>query len=301
MHAPPSPEPGPRARGTGGVELATWHYGGEGPPLLLAHATGFHGRCWIPFSAALTDRFDVWAFDHRGHGASGKSSDGRYDDWSLFVEDLLAVVDIVGLAGWRGFGHSLGGAVLLLAERARPGTFAGIACFEPVVVPEEMLLSAKDGPESPRLNEVARKRRRSFPSKNAAWKNYASKPPFSRFDPETLEAYVEFGFVDEPSGHVTLACDPRDEASVYEGAAASGAWAALPSIRPPVAVLGGEQVRDPVGRIVEAVARRLPRGAALRIPGVDHFGPFEEPGKVADIAAEALGAPPGVPHGRPSP
>jgi pimeloyl-ACP methyl ester carboxylesterase len=231
---------------------------------------------------------------------SGKSPDGRYDDWSLFVEDLLAVVDTVGVTGWRGFGHSLGGAVLLLAETARPGTFASISCFEPVVLPDEML-SANNRPESPRLNEVARKRRRSFPSKQAAWKNYTSKPPFSRFDPEALEAYVEFGFVDEPSGSVTLACDPHDEASVYEGAAANGAWAALPSIRPPVAVLGGEQAGDPVGRIVEAIARRLPRGAALRIPGVDHFGPFEEPGKVADIAAEALGAPPGVPHGRPSP
>ena len=277
--------------------MATWHYGGEGPPLLLAHATGFHGRCWIPLAATLSDRFDVWALDHRGHGGSGKSADGRYDDWSLFVEDLLAVLDTIGLTGWRGFGHSLGGAVLLLAERARPGTFSGIACFEPVIVPEEML-SGKNPPESPRLNEVARKRRRSFPSKQAAWKNYESKPPFSRFDPEALEAYVEFGFIDEPSGSVTLACDPHDEASVYEGAATNGAWEALPSIRPPVAILGGEQAGDPVGRVVEAVARRLPRGAALRIPGVDHFGPFEEPGKVAEIAAEALGAPPGVPHGR---
>ncbi|HEX4864131.1 MAG TPA: alpha/beta fold hydrolase, partial [Acidimicrobiales bacterium] len=182
MHAPPSPEPGPRARGASGVELATWHYGGEGPPLLLAHATGFHGRCWIPFASSLTDRFDVWALDHRGHGASGKSRDGRYDDWSLFVEDLLAVVDAIGLSGWRGFGHSLGGAVLLLAEKARPGTFTGISCFEPVVIPEEMLTSGHN-PGSPRLNEVARKRRRSFPSRHAAWKNYASKPPFSRFDP----------------------------------------------------------------------------------------------------------------------
>lgn len=265
--------------------------------MLLAHATGFHGRCWIPFAATLTDRFDVWALDHRGHGASGKSPDGRYDDWSLFVEDYLAVLDAIGLNGWRGFGHSLGGAVLLLAERARPGTFNGIACFEPVVVPEELL--AADHPlESPRLNDVARKRRRSFASRQAARKNYASKLPFSRFDPEVLDAYVEFGFVDEPASGVVLACDPREEASVYEGATSSGAWAALPSIRPPVAVLGGEQADDRVSRLVEAIARRLPRGAALRIPAVDHFGPFEEPGKVADIAAEALGASPGVPHGR---
>lgn len=289
MRIPPSPAAGPRARGAGGVEIATWHYGGDGPPLLLAHATGFHGRCWIPFAAELSDRFDVWALDHRGHGASGKSPDGRYDDWSLLVDDLLAVIDVTGLAGWRGLGHSLGGALLLLAERRRPGIFGGICCFEPVVVPPD-LFSDVDPTAGPRLNEVARKRRASFASKRAAFDNYRSKPPFSRFDPEALAAYVEFGFVEEPSGRVTLACAPDEEASVYEGAAKSGAWEALPSIRPTVTVLGGGEGDDPMSSVVERIARHLPRGAALRVPGVDHFGPFEEPGKVADIAAEALGA-----------
>lgn len=282
------------------MEVATWHFGGHGPPLLLAHATGFHGRCWIPFAATLADRFDVWGVDMRGHGASGKSPDGRYDDWSHFATDLLAAADAIGLNGWRGFGHSLGGAALLLAERTRPGTFAGIACFEPVVVPEEMLTGASRA-DIPRLDEVARKRRRSFESKQEAWRNYSTKPPFSRFDPDVLAGYVEFGFVDEPDGNVALACDPHDEASVYEGARTSGAWSALPSVRPPVTVFGGDQGEDPVSGMVEAVARRLPRGAALRVPGVDHFGPFEEPGKVGDLVGEALGGGAGVPHDRRSP
>ena len=282
------------------MEIATWHYGGDGPPLLLAHATGFHGRCWIPFAAALADRFDVWALDQRGHGASGKAPGGRYDDWSLFVDDLLAVVDTLGLSGWRAFGHSLGGAVLLMAETRRPGTFTGICCFEPVVVPPEML-SGETPSERPRLNDVARKRRGSFASKRAALENYASKPPFARFDPETLAAYVEFGFVDQANGTVTLACAPHDEASVYEGALVNGAWNALSSVRAPVTVLGGEEVDDPVSMVVEAVARSLRRGAALRVSGVDHFGPFEEPAKVAEIAGEALGAGRGVHHGSHNP
>ena len=282
------------------MEIATWHYGGVGPPLLLAHATGFHGRCWIPFASALSDRFDVWALDHRGHGASGKTPDGRYDDWSLAVDDLLSVIDTLGLSEWRAFGHSLGGAVLLLAETSRPGTFTAIGCFEPVVVPPEMFAEV-DPTERPRLNEVARKRRASFPSKGVARENYASKPPFSRFDPGALDAYVEFGFVDRPDGTVTLACAPHDEASVYEGAVNSGAWAALSSVRPPVTILGGEDPNDPVSLVVEGAARRLPRGAALRVAGVGHFGPFEEPAKVAEIAGDALDGGRGVHHGRHNP
>ena len=30
----------------GGLRLAVWEWPGAGPPLLFAHATGFHGRMW---------------------------------------------------------------------------------------------------------------------------------------------------------------------------------------------------------------------------------------------------------------
>ena len=90
---------------------------------MLLHATGFHGRCWLPLAPALTDHFSVWSIDQRGHGSSGKAPDRRYDDWTYFVDDLFAVLDSLGLEGWRGVGHSLGGAVLLLAEQRQPGTF----------------------------------------------------------------------------------------------------------------------------------------------------------------------------------
>ena len=50
---------------------------------MLLHATGFHGRCWLPLTPALTDQFSVWSIDLRGHGSSGKAPDRRYDDWSV--------------------------------------------------------------------------------------------------------------------------------------------------------------------------------------------------------------------------
>lgn len=288
--------PGPRVEGAGGVEIATYHYGGDGPPILLSHATGLHGRAWGPFAERLTGRFDVWSLDHRGHGASGKSPDGRYDDWSVFVDDFLAVMDGLGGSEWRAFGHSLGGAVVLLAESRRPGLFHGICCYEPVVVPPGLLAPEGFDGRIP-MSELARKRRPSFPSKQAAVENYASKPPFSRFDRAALEAYVDFGLVDDADGTVTLACTPEDEASVYEGAPSSGAWDRLGSVRPTVTVLGGEDGSDPVGRLIEEVARRLPRGAALRVEGAGHFGPFETPAVIADLTTEAL-AGAGVHHDR---
>ena len=287
MSATDSGTAGPRVRAADGVEIATYHFGGDGQPLLLAHATGFHAHCWAPMAAHLTDRFSVWALDHRGHGASGKDPRGRYDDWSVFVDDLLTVLDRIGGDGWCGMGHSMGGAVLLLAEAQRPGTFTSLCCYEPVVVPPGAFAEAPGG-GSP-MSDLARKRRPSFPSKAAARENYAPKPPFSRFDPAALDAYVEHGFVDAGDG-VILACIREDEAAVVEGAATTGAWDRLHEVRVPVTVLGGSDPSDPVGRLIEDVARQIPRGAALRVEGVSHFGPFEDPRLIAELAAEALGA-----------
>jgi pimeloyl-ACP methyl ester carboxylesterase len=291
-----SPLPGPRVRGADGVEIATYHLGGDGPPVMLLHATGFHGRGWLPLAPALTDRFRVWAMDQRGHGASGKAPSGRYDDWGPFVDDLFAVLAALGGDGWRGLGHSLGGAVLLLAEQRQPGTFASLCCYEPVVFPPTLSTDGF-GAKVP-MAEIARKRRSHFASFDEARANFASKPPMNGFHPEALDAYVKYGFVEDPAGGITLACRGEDEASVYEGAPAADGWRHLGEIRPPVMVLGGSDQRDPVSRIVEDVARHLPRGGARRFERLSHFGPFEDPLGVGSMAAEALAstatvAPPG--------
>jgi pimeloyl-ACP methyl ester carboxylesterase len=255
---------------------------------MLVHATGFHGRCWTPLAPFLTPRFTVWALDQRGHGASGKAPDGRYDDWDAFAADLLAAVDAIGGTGWTAAGHSLGGGVALLAEARRPGTFSAICCYEPVVFPPGEVGGPLRGGNP--LAALARKRRPSFASRQAALENYRSKPPFSHFTPESLESYVEYGFVDEADGTVTLACRREDEAAVFDGAVLSPTWSVLPEVRPPAAILAGGDPSDPVGQIASQVARRLPRGGLRRFEHLDHFGPMTAPTEVGPVMAVALAA-----------
>lgn len=289
-----------RVTGDGGVELAVHHLGGDGPPVLLVHATGFHGRCWTPLARTLAPAYSVWAVDQRGHGASGKSPDGRYDDWEVFARDLLAVIDALGTETgtggepWLAGGHSLGGGVALLAEARRPGTFRALACYEPVVIPPggwDEGGPAVDGPPPARRNplaELARKRRPTFDSREAAYDNYRSKPPFAAFDDEALRCYVEYGLVDQPDGTVTLACRREDEAAVFEGAAANPAWGVLPQVRPPVAVMAGGDLSDPVTKAAPHIAKRLARGGLVTFAGLDHFGPMTGPAAVGEAMARAF-------------
>jgi pimeloyl-ACP methyl ester carboxylesterase len=268
-----------------GVEIATYDLGGAGPTVILAHATGFHGRVWLPVAAALSEHYHCWAFDSRGHGESGRAPGGDYR-WEGFALDVLAVVEALRRGGEHGaapplaVGHSCGGAALLLAEEAEPGTFAALYCYEPVVPVIDGQPAAE--PTGNPLAAGARRRREIFASRAAALDNYAAKPPFSSFDPAALDAYVEWGFVDLPDGTVQLRCRREDEARVYEAAWHHQAFQQLDRVACPVALAAGGPSAHFGLDVVTAVAERIPRHQPVEIhEHLGHFGPMEAPVEVA--------------------
>lgn len=278
---------GPVVETSDGVAIATYELGGHGPPLLLAHATGFHGRVWLPAAQTLRERFHCWALDFRGHGASGRPPSGDYH-WDGFGRDLLAVVAGLGLERPFAAGHSSGGAAILLAEEARPGTFAALYCYEPVVPTDGTMGRSPTGDD---LAAAARRRRDVFPSRSEAVANYRAKPPFRTFHPDALSAYVEWGFCNLPDGTVQLSCRPEDEARVYEAVWDHHAYARLPTVACPVALASGGP-RSHFGiEITAALADRI--SGPTRIEVLDelgHFGPLERPSAVGASITEALGA-----------
>ena len=64
--------------------------GGSGPPLLLCHATGFHGRVWQPVASHLPGRH-CYAPDLRGHGDTPLPGEEPLD-WYGFADDVLAAL-----------------------------------------------------------------------------------------------------------------------------------------------------------------------------------------------------------------
>ena len=76
-----------RASSSDGVELAIHDLGGEGPPLLFVHATGFHGRCYTRIAEQLGDIRHCWAPDLRAHGDSTIPADDRFH-WSGMADSM---------------------------------------------------------------------------------------------------------------------------------------------------------------------------------------------------------------------
>ena len=266
-----------------GVDIAWYDFGGDGPDLLLAHATGFHAHVWLPVVERLRASFRCVALDERGHGDSASPPDGNFD-WHRFGDDVLAVVEAAGLERPFGAGHSCGGATLLLAEEASPGTFAALWCYEPVVLPLDEPPGRKAGP----LSEGARRRREAFASRDEATERIGSKPPLSRFRADVLEAYVAFGFDDLPDGTVRLKCRGEDEACTYEWAMAHRAYADLDRVRCPVALAYGELDAHFGADAMAALAGRLASARVEEAAGLSHFGPLEDPDAVADSILRAF-------------
>lgn len=258
----------------------------DGSPVLLAHPTGFHGRVWAPVADRLVAAGRrVWSFDFRGHGDSDAPdpSGGAYS-WDGFAGDALAVVDHLGIAGDAASvacGHSKGAAALLLGEASRPGTFARIWAFEPIIFPTDQGPAPDD--DFP-LATNARKRRNEWLSIEEAYEAYASKPPLDAMTPESLRAYVEYGLRDRGDGLLELKCRPEVEAAVYAMAPANGAWAVLPAVDTEVVVACGETSRDIGPALAERIAQRLPRAHGEVWPGCGHFGPQQDP----DACAESI-------------
>lgn len=265
-----------------GLRLAVHKLGGSGRATLLCHATGFHGGVWQPLAAGLDAGFERWAIDFRAHGASTVPP-GTTLDWTAFGDDVLATVDGLDLPPGEllGIGHSMGGAALLLAEQARPGTFAGMWLFEPIVPPPGVLPAT--GGHNP-LAEGAARRRATFPSAPDALANYAAKPPLNVLRADVLHAYVRHGFVPGEDGAVHLACRPRDESQIFRGGGAHHAFARLAEVTCPVVVACGREEPGPA-MFAPAVAAALPAGRLERHP-LGHFGPLEAP----DLCAASIRA-----------
>jgi pimeloyl-ACP methyl ester carboxylesterase len=209
-------------------------------------------------------------------------------DWIGFGTDVLTAVDALGLEGPVGIGHSCGGAALLLAEAARPGTFSALYCFEPVVVPTGYLRS-RDPSSS--LARSARQRREVFASRREAYENYSSKPPFNALNPAALAAYVDFGFDDLADGTVRIRCRGENEARIYEGAARHPAYSRLAKVRCPVLIAYGTDTTHFEPGMFDALVQRLPSGRLEAVAGLGHFGPLEQPATVADSVIRAVEPP----------
>ncbi len=274
-----------RLQSSDGANIALHHLGGDGPPLLFVHATGFNGRTYAPFTTALSAHFTVWAPDLRAHGWSTPPSNGNFD-WLALADDVLAAVDHLGIAVGEldAVGHSVGAALLLLADHKRPGLLRRMYGYEPIMWRPGEAFPPGENP----LIGGARKRKEVFASRGEAMQRFAARPPFASCRADALLSYVDAGFENLDDGTIRLRCRGTDEADTYDGERSSTNDRVTGCL---ASVVVGKGADEGFGNLGIPAAEALPNSELIHYPELGHFGPLQAPDRLAQDALAAVRRP----------
>mmetsp|Transcript_60324 Transcript_60324/g.127746 ORF Transcript_60324/g.127746 Transcript_60324/m.127746 type:complete len:323 (+) Transcript_60324:74-1042(+) len=274
--------------------------------LVFTHANGFCKEMWFPtlddLSRKLPDHlaYDSLLMDLTGHGGSRDRTNNfpRPLQWEHFTcTDVLEAVDTLpkrsgGGPRVVGVGHSLGGAGLVYAELARPGTFDALILMEPILPPPDERIDGKTDQRA-LLAAGASKRRVLWPTREEARKSLRSKALYAAFEERVFNNFVDYGTVETAQG-CQLQCTGDIEAEIYRGSGRC-VWHELHKVNCPVWFLCGANTfhMEAWGKgssvaVFRALSEKFPRSTFELLPNLAHFAPFEDPTRYAEILAGAL-------------
>lgn len=268
--------------------------GAAGRHIVFSHANGFPaGTYRLLFEHWRAHGWQVHAIGKLGH-APGYPVTGN---WPHLRDELLHFIEgEVGGPAWL-VGHSLGGYLSMLAALRRPELVRGVVLLDSPIVAgwrARVLHFAKASGLGRRYSPgaVSRRRRAHWPSAEAAYQHFATKPAFARFDPGVLRDYIASGIetargAQEKQAQQALSFRREIETEIYD--TLPHHIAALLRRRPlacPVAFIGGTGSAE-VRMVGMRATERLTRGRIRWLEG-SHLFPMERPVDTARAVLEAI-------------
>jgi 3-oxoadipate enol-lactonase len=244
--------------------------GAGAPTLVLLHEMGGAIESWDLVAPLLAGRRRILRYDARGAGLAQKVRPPLSID--TLVDDLVALVDALGIAGKVALaGVAVGGAIALAAALRRPERIAAVVASSPAIGIEP---DRRPGV----LARVERIEREGMLAVADATFD-SSYPPALRGDVARFAAFRARW----------LGNDPASYGAVYRMLAGIDLTPELSRIACPVLVLAGalDGTRPPAA--VEPVALTVP-GARYAVLETGHYAPVQTPQLYAEAVAAFLDA-----------
>ncbi len=234
-----------------GIPVRYEVHGAGTPALVFVHGWSCDRSYWSRQLDHFAGRHRVVAIDLAGHGESGV---GR-DAWTMpaFGDDVVAVVDELGLEELVLIGHSMGGDVIVEAARHLPGRVVGL-----VWVDTYDTLGESDSGED--LQEFLVPFREDFV---AATRSVVRR----MFVPGSDPALVEWVATDMSAAPPEIALDAIEHALTNDRAVIAG----LSKLTAPVVAI------NPDYRPTDIDALRRHGVETVLMPGAGHFLMMEDP------------------------
>jgi len=269
--------------------LARLEWGDPARPadLVFVHANGFNAQTYRALLEPLGAQWRILAPDLRGHGFTDlPTAPENRANWNDMRGDLAALLNALEGPPVVLAGHSMGGTLAMLAAAQAPHRVRAVMMLDPVILPRSAAAAMRipGGWKLARRHPwavAALKRRRRFPSLEAAFQSYQGRGSFGAWPEAVLRDYVAGGFRRTADGGVELACAPEWESSNYS-AQGNDAWGALKRLDRPVHILKAGQGSTCAVTLEDAA--RLPSLTVETLDGGTHFFPMVQ----ADLARAAL-------------
>ncbi len=130
-------------------------FGGDGPPVVFVHSIGYSCPQWRPLAEAVAGDCHGYAFDLRGHGQTTAPLANSLQP----ADDLLHILDSLGLHRPLIVGHELGSFYGLLLASRDPDRIAGIVSVGAWIAgPKERAMTYLEMGTSPVFLEPIRER-----------------------------------------------------------------------------------------------------------------------------------------------
>ncbi|QBI55737.1 alpha/beta fold hydrolase [Streptomonospora litoralis] len=281
------------AAGGDGAGAAT---GASGtPPVLAVHGITANGLSFGAVAAHLAPHTAVVAPDLRGRGASGHLP-GPYG-LGAHVDDLVAVLDHLGVERAVLAGHSMGAFVSCLAAVRRPDRFAAALLVDGgygLAAPPGTDIEAVIGPAMARL-------RMEFADRDAYRGFWRRHPAFGGELPEVVDAYIQRDLVGaEPHMHSPCVEEAvrTDGAQVLADAEVLGAVHRLPCPTRLLWARRGLLDEEPGLYTPETLTSLAEAGVPTEeVPGTNHYSLLFDPEsarlvaeRVRDLQRQSAGA-----------
>lgn len=235
---------------------------GRGFPVVLIHALGSSMRSWDPVVRALSDDYDVIAYDFRGHGRTEKAL-GEYS-LSLMAGDLVGLLDGLGLQRACVVGVAVGAMIAQQTALDYPDRVASLVLADC----SSQIDPAVAGYTEARAARVEREGMRVAVDLTI---ERAFAPGFAERYPDVLREFRGDFLANDPCGYARAS-------RVVVGLNVTGR---LAEVRCPTLILVGESDRLFPPETARVIQQQI-RGSRLEVlPGVGHFSGIEAPGQFA--------------------
>ncbi|HLU20378.1 MAG TPA: alpha/beta hydrolase [Pusillimonas sp.] len=277
-----------------GVLIRARVYGPESATrLIVSHGNGLAAHGYASFWRPLTAEYQVVVLDFRGHGISDRGSLQNHS-WNQLVEDfdlvMRAIRDELGQRATFGAFHSLSAVTSLLHAKRFGPILDGLALFDPPIIPPEgHPLQPAHIEEMMNLGRRVRRRRVEFDHWSELAEQIKRNVMYARCQPEACDEMAR-ALLRQVSieGRETwvLACDPEQEARIFESNDDTSLWFWLSEIDFPVRFIcadpavPGVQPSAPIGKELAAKFDL----DYVRVPGTTHFLQLERPDLCTDQA-----------------